>query len=185
MNTKTTFPESRAKVIQTITPEEKTEKVARAREYHKKLLKDNNAKLTDFNLKLWFFDKGIKVVAIFPGEFQKENGFYFELIDSNLDPIDPKRTIYKINPRNNYDDTYNILKSGAYAVPLEELEVVEDNTTRVDNSLYLDQNITTNLSSDNDQNISEMTIKDIAAILWKSPVSEKEWLNNLIKTIKE
>jgi hypothetical protein len=33
-----------------------------------------------------------------------------------------------------------------------------------------------------DQLVTEMTIQDFAAILWKKPVSNKQWLNDLIKT---
>jgi hypothetical protein len=36
-----------------------------------------------------------------------------------------------------------------------------------------------------DENIKHMTIKDAAAILWKRPVSEKAWLNELINQINK
>jgi len=37
------------------------------------------------------------------------------------------------------------------------------------------------LTGDDDAPISDMTIRDLLAILSKSPVSKKEWLNNLLK----
>jgi hypothetical protein len=36
--------------------------------------------------------------------------------------------------------------------------------------------------SHKDQLVTEMTIQDFAAIMWKKPVSNKQWLNDLIKT---
>ena len=40
------------------------------------------------------------------------------------------------------------------------------------------------LEEKEDAHYSELTIRDLAAILLKSPVSNKKWLNNLITTNK-
>jgi hypothetical protein len=46
-------------------------------------------------------------------------------------------------------------------------------------TLELDFDVPSTLT--NDAPISDMTIRDLAAILLKKPVSKKEWLNELIK----
>ena len=38
------------------------------------------------------------------------------------------------------------------------------------------------MDPDNDAPLNQITIRDLAAIMLKKPVSQKEWLNNLIKS---
>ncbi len=157
---------------------DKDEKIEAARQFHKKILQDYDIEPKAFNVKMAFTNKGQKIVGIFENEFKKPNGFFIELVDSNLDPIDPKRKIHKLAPRSNFADVYELLPYGSYAVPVEDLELV------VPASL---EHI--NISAEDpgkiyDDHFSKMTIKDLAAILWQSPVSDKRWLNDLIEKTK-
>lgn len=160
-----------------MTQDQKKEKVNAAREYHSSLLSEYGAEPTDFNLKLQFFDKGSKVIGVFPSEFRNKNGFFMEYADSNLDFTDPKRTVYRLAPIDNYEDVYNILKSGSYAVPIEDLEEVKAKSYKPKQDFTVNFDTLTEVK---DENISNMTITDFAAIMWMKPVSEKQWLNNLI-----
>lgn len=165
--------------VQKLTAEQKKVKVEKARTYHSTLLNDAGADPKDFTLKLMFMNKGDKVIGVFDSEFRKPNGFFLEFADGNLEPIDPKRKVYRLAPRSNYADQYHLLSSGAYAVPVEELEVVELKVAK-----ELNPKVHVNMSefaTKSDDHYSKMTISDLAAILWMKPVSEKEWLNELIK----
>lgn len=161
-----------------ITPEEKKKKIEDARLYHSTLLKDNGAKDTDFNFKLAFYNEGVNIVGIFPNEFTKKNGFFLELVNSTLDPINDQRKVYKLSPRENYEDIYKILPSGTYAVPLEDLEEVKPIIKGELNPKFIVE--TTEEKPKLDDHYSHLTIKDLAAILWQKPVSEKQWLNDLV-----
>lgn len=166
-----------------LTAEDKKRKINEARLYHSTLLQDAGASDTDFTVKLAFFDKGQKIIGVFPTEFKKPNGFFLEFVDSKLDPIDPKRTVYKLTPRDNYEDVYNLLKSGAYAVPVEELEEVKPSIIKELNPEFkIDMNA---FEEKKDDHYSKMTISDLAAILWREPVSDKPWLNSLIQSLKD
>lgn len=160
-----------------LSPEEKKEKLAQARTFHTPLLNHYGARDVDFNFKSQFTNKGFKVIALYPSELIKTNGFFIELIDSNLNPIDPKRTVYRMNAVENYEDVYEMLQTGAYAVPMEELEVVKIEEKVSAPKFEVDMG---SLNKVEDANISNMTITDFAAIMWMKPVSEKVWLNNLI-----
>lgn len=160
-----------------ISPEEKKRKIAEAREFHAELLQSHGARDMDFNLKLPWFDKGVKIVGIFPTEFIKPQGFFLEFADSKLDPMDEKRTVYKIGPIENYENIYNLLSSGSYAVPIEDLQEVK--AVKPEQAQKFKVNFDT-LEEVKDDNISNLTITDFAAIMWMKPVSTKSWLNNLI-----
>lgn len=96
----------------------------------------------------------------------------------------------------------------AFVIPLSELLYVLDNGDEINYSLYEKRKEEkknnedkepksqsslsifpdfeekelkiTDMLKPSDDAVSNMTIKDFAAILWKKPISSKEWLNNLI-----
>lgn len=167
-----------------LSPVEKKEKIQLHRDYHTALLQENNVADSDFNVKVVFSNNNIKVVGIFPSEFKKQNGFYMEFVDKNLDPTDPDRRVYRLEPRENYEDVYPLLQSGSYAVPISELtEVRVVKSEPVMPDLNIDLNLN-NINPSDDEHYSKMTIKDLAAILWQLPVSNKPWLNKLVEDVK-
>lgn len=165
-----------SRVRKVLTAEQKKKKIEDAREYYAEVLQRNGAKPIEFNVKYPFQHAGTKVVGIFPNEFLKENGFYLELVDTNLDPVENPRKIYRVPMIENYEDVYELLPKGTYAFPMEELELVEQKILAPE--FEVDTQI---LNKVKDENISNMTITDFAAIMWMKPVSEKSWLNNLIE----
>lgn len=166
-----------------LSSEERAEIINGFRQYHSPYLVASNIPLRNFNVKSVFTFEGVKVVGLFNNEFLKPEGFYFELVDSFLHPIDPKRTIYKVSYRENYEDLYQLTPKGTtYAVPLEELEVIS--LTTADNIDLEKPKMAKYIDPTLDEHHSKLTIRDIAAILWKKPVSNKEWLNQLVESNK-
>jgi len=171
-----------------LTPQEKKEKTMRIRDFHKPTLMELNVPDSNLSPKYAFKFKGMDVIGVFPSEFRRTEGFFIEFVDSYLEPVDENRRLWKLSYRENYEDIYELLPSGSYAVPLTDLEEV-----KIEKKI---PSLNFNISSSSeekriedevtDEHYSKMTITDLAAILWQKPVSKKKWLNNLImKTNQE
>lgn len=173
-------------------------KTEEAREYHQELIGDLGISKLDFGIKIPFYAKGIQVVGIFPSEFRKENGVYFELYGRDWTPLDPvNRTVYRspINPH--YDQEYEMNDIGQYVVAVEELRAINTQavaisgpsavtaggyTTSKSKSSHVEvTNGRMKVESREDAPYSEMTIRDYIAIHTGKPVSLKSWINDLIK----
>lgn len=173
----------------------KKAKLDAIRSHHRDLITDLGISPLDFNMKKSFYDKkGREVVGIFGSEFRKEKGFFFELISSDLDPIDPERKVYRVPPTASYEEEYELNPKNSYNVPLEELRVVNPYTVAITKSTdylkkvekektFKPQQVSVPLQVE-DCPYSEMTIRDYMAIHTGKPVSLKPWLNELIKTSK-
>lgn len=186
-------------ILHTMEVEEKLKykaaKLKEVRDYHTPLIQDLGISELDFNMKTQFRDDQKRlVVGIFPSEFKKTKGFYFELVDSDLNPADPSRKVYRVPPSSTFDEEYVLNAKGSYLVPLEELRVINPESAVI--SKYLNNNDTkfrptakavqeTNIqrapATMEDAPYSEMTIRDYYAIHSGKPVSAKAWLNELIK----
>lgn len=170
----------------------KAQKLKEVRDYHSELIKNLGIGYTDFNMKTQFRDQyGRIVVGIFPSEFKKIKGFYFELVDFDLIPSTSDRSVYRVPPSSSFDDEYELSSKGQYLVPLEELKVisskpvVNNTTTAEDKSIFkITQKVEESYSpTKEDAPYSDMTIRDYVAIHKGQPVSNKEWLNQLIKQL--
>jgi hypothetical protein len=172
----------------------KKSKLDAIRNYHSQLIKDLGVSPGDFNMKKAFRDKrGVEVVGIFDTEFLKDKGFYFELISSDLEPVDPERKVYRVPMNLSYKDEYEINAKLSYNVPLEELRVVNPQAVAIGKLGAI-----TNLEKFKEENspvikkvvpledlpYSEMSIRDYITIHTGRPVSLKPWLNELVKTFK-
>lgn len=165
-----------------LTPLEKTEKLANIRAYHKKLLEQYEIPEKDFNMKTVWSSSGKKVVGLFPNEFTKDKGFYMEFIDGYLEPTDPKRKVYRMPCTPNYEHVYTLSPKGTYIVPITDLEEVDAiGVDKLVEKYTFDSNKSL---EETDELIDKLTIRDLAAILWKKEVSSKSWLNQLIGGIK-
>jgi len=180
------------------------------REDNSELIRDLGISSSDFNMKTPFSDnQGRLVVGIFPSEFKKTKGFFFELIDSDLNPTDPDRKVYRVPPSQSFDDEYELNVKGSYLVPLEELRIVNRDSVAISKSSavtssdqvfkptqkaqeeyynyeksvpqYKQSSILKAPAVMEDGPYSEMTIRDYFAIHSGKPVSSKVWLNDLIK----
>lgn len=175
----------------------KAAKLKEMRDYNADFIDDLGISIYDFNMKMQFYDEqGRLVVGIFPSEFKKTKGFYFELIDSDLNPIDPERKIYRIPPSNSFEEEYELNAKGSYLVPIDEIRVVNRTSTAIVKSAIIENTyfnteekktppvIFKAPSPIEDAPYAEMTIRDYYAIQTGKPVSCKNWLNDLIKSTK-
>ena len=195
------------RIMNTMTDDEKVrykaQKIKDVRDYHSDLIKDLGISIYDFNMKTKFLDEqGRFVVGIFASEFKKGNGFFFELIDSNLNPTDPERKVYRVPPSNSFEEEYELNTKGSYLVPLDELRVVNPASVAISKTSavtasdeifkptkYESEEIKPLFNSGvqrapalmEDALYSEMTVRDYYAIHTGRPVSAKPWLNDLIK----
>lgn len=167
----------------TLSTAEKKERIKVLRLYHTALLQQYNVPDADFTVKSKFTNNSAHVIGVFPSEFKKAGGLYFEFVDKELSPVDPERKVWKLNPVENYEHTYMLLQSGSYAVPIDELEEVV--VKRVHQPLPEFNLSSISPGEKTDDHFSKMTIRDLAAILWQEPVSDKDWLNSLVIETKQ
>ena len=125
-------------------------------------------------------------IGFFLSEIKKEKDIYTEFTSIDLDPEDPTRTLYKWRYNPHFEEEYEKTEPAAnghfrYLVPVSELikiefgpEEEEVPTTFPDFDEIMDPNT--------DAPLSQMTIRDLAAIMLQKPVSQKKWLNDLIKS---
>ena len=130
--------------------------------------------------------KDEKHITFFASELERAEYYdvpknvYTEFISSEYIPEDAKRTLYKwvFNPhwRTEYDlieATESIQER--YMIPVAELRIVQQAAAQKEIKLpALDLGPT-------DEPFNMLTIRDLAAIMLKKPVSNKEWLNEIIK----
>jgi hypothetical protein len=188
----------------------KARKTAEIRNHNAEFIKDLGISIYDFNMKTPFIDQQKRlVVGIFSSEFRKPKGFFFELIDSDLNPTDPDRKIYRVPPSDSFEEEYELNSKGSYLVPLEELKVVhpqsiaiskmnaftpspsEENLFKPTMKAQLEKT-SIGLQAEavipkapapmEDAPYSDMTIRDYYAIQTGKAVSCKAWLNELIKS---
>lgn len=130
-------------------------------------------------------------VAFFTSEVVKGQDIYTEDSESENTPRDPERRLYKwrFNPR--YKEEYQKLETNGsvrYFVPVSELILVKVNSPDIkveeangkQIALELGETFTLGELSD-DVSLNDASLRDLAAVLWKKPVSKKQWLNDLIK----
>ena len=129
-----------------------------------------------------------KFMGFFKSELSKGVDIYTECVDFELNSEDPSRTLYKIKYNPFYEEEYlaEPTKSGdnRYLIPLSEMIIVEPESVKTEstNNPFPDFE-SSFLDTDTDTALAQMSVRDFAAIMWKKPVSNKKWLNELIKTI--
>ena len=174
-------------------------KLKELQEYNQDLINDLGVAKSDFNMKKAFTRNGTVVVGIFENEFKKSKGYYFELINSDIEPDDPNRTVYRLSPTQFYADEFEMDEYGKFLVPVDQLRIVNrdsaviskgSSATSSDRVLKNQVFETTTIKPPlpvnpplkvDDAPYSEMTIRDYIAIHTGKPVSTKTWINELIK----
>lgn len=132
--------------------------------------------------------KDEKHITFFASELERAEYYevpkniYTEFISSEYIPEDPKRTLYKwiFNPhwRTEYDviDATESIQE-RYMIPVSELRIVQQPVAQIKKDIKLPS---LDLGP-TDEPFNMLTIRDLAAIMLKKPVSNKEWLNEIIK----
>jgi hypothetical protein len=127
-----------------------------------------------------------QVVSFFEQDFAKGKDIYTHFVSKGYDSEDPQNRLWKLtyNPyfateykkSEPHPETGNI----RYIVPVDELELInEDFIAKTTGKVEF--NIDDEIPNPNeDPLIEDMTIRDLAAILLKKPVSRKKWLNEIV-----
>jgi hypothetical protein len=121
-------------------------------------------------------------VSFFPSELKRGYDIYTEFVSREYEAEDPERTLWKWRFNPHWEDEYECTNDvqPRYLLPVKELiKVTAPKKTEVAQQKDIFEEGF--LTGDDDAPISDMTIRDLLAILSKSPVSKKEWLNNLLK----
>lgn len=171
------------------------------REFHKQTLAEMNAPETSLDGKVAFMYNSRRVVTAFGNQMNREpHGYFFEITDNQNNPIDQKRTLYWIRPNANYSEEfeeqteknaslgYVTSETKMYYLPLDEAIPVTKGTKAAaaimsEKNFDLDKIDTT--VPEEDMDLSRMTILDQLAITQLEPVSNKKFLNDKIKAIKQ
>jgi hypothetical protein len=127
-----------------------------------------------------------QVVSFFEQDFAKGKDIYTHFVSKGYDSEDPQNRLWKwtYNPyyateykkSDPHPDTGNF----RFIVPVDELELIDDKFFKEDDKLD-EFDIEDAIPNPNeDPLIEQMTIRDLAAILLKQPVSRKKWLNEIV-----
>lgn len=160
------------------------EQVVEFRKFHEENFKKLGLENPEYCFKMVHVESGGKAgdpkyIDLYTGEITKGKDIYMELGGRNKDAeggdfviTDEKRTLYVWRYNPNWATYYKDKGNGAYLIPEEELIEVKYPATSFDRDTEDD---------DQDCPMSDMTLRDYAAITLNKPVSNKPWLNNLIK----
>lgn len=179
-------------MIETVAkPESNREKIKKLREYHQPTF--DSLKLTDaiYFPKMFYrpYGKTDLHVAFFASEINKGEDVYIEPASKDLIPDDLLgRPLFKwkFNPHfeAEYDRTEPNPVTGhvRFLIPVEEFVTIEKVSVKPPATKKVKQEtIDFDLADANeDLPLDQLTLRDLAAILLKKPVSKKEWLNKLI-----
>lgn len=163
--------------------EDRKEKIKRLREFHQKTLDDIGESGAVFIPKMAYKPTGKteKYIGFFANEIDKGENVFVEFCSKELNPEDPERTLYKwiFNPHfEEYEKTGGPTAT-RFLIPTAELIIVkgyplEENKEGLSIKIDLPD-------PDLDLPLDQITIRDLAAIMLRSPVSRKTWLNQIIK----
>jgi hypothetical protein len=128
--------------------------------------------------------KSEKFISFFPSQLKKVTDIYTEFTNKDLKPDDPGRTLYKWRFNPHWSDEYEAVEiegstDHRYLIPVAELIPVVIPSSKSEAVAFDD--FADIMDPDQDCPIDQMTIRDLAAILLKKPVSKKKWLNDLVK----
>lgn len=181
---------------------EKRARLTQMKEYHQPTFDRLGIKLPKFIPKWAYVPNGKEElhVAFFENELNHGADTYTEFADRDYMLQNPdKRELYKLRYNPHYATEYERLPAATegnndrFLVPISELILIKSSSQQAeitfeepeldDSALKTEQDFgLPNPSTDSP--FSQMTIRDVAAILWKRPVSQKDWLNKLIKETK-
>jgi hypothetical protein len=169
----------------TVNRQEKTEELLQHHTWKFKMIQEENPL---FIPKCAYIPKGMSEqhIGFFQSEVKKGMDIYTEFTSIDLDPEDPKRVLYKWRFNPHYEEEYAKTEPAAnwhyrYLVPVSEIMKIEfEQETPTQNSLF--PNFDAIIDPDQDAPLNNITLRDLAAIILQKPVSQKQWLNEIIKS---
>ena len=125
-------------------------------------------------------DKNELYLSFFPSELKRGYDIYTEFVSREYEPEDQERTLWKWRFNPHWEEEYEATKDlqPRYLIPVSELIKVNAPKKPVATQADFFEGGFDGLD---DSPISELTIRDLAAILLREPVSKKTWLNDLVK----
>jgi hypothetical protein len=160
------------------------EKVKLLREFHQaELDKINPAAIFLPKMAYRPYGKTEKHIAFFESEINKGEDVYVEFCSREDVPEDVNRTLYKWRFNPHYEEEYEKTEPNPstghcrYLVPVEELTVIRDYGVKIEQP---DISFDAPVLNGDDMDLTSATLRDLAAILLKKPVSNKKWLNDII-----
>jgi len=132
-----------------------------------------------------------KVVSFFEQDLRKRQDVYTHFVSKGYESEDPENRLWKWTFNPNYDEEYK--KSDPhpdtghirYIVPITELELIDDNYFKKDSEPELFDIDEVIPDPNQDLPLDQLTIRDLAAMMLKKPVSRKQWLNDIITNKKK
>lgn len=174
-------------------PEDRRTKTAELRKAHQEYFDKTGIGSAKFVPKLAYRPPGKDelFVGYFPNELRGGEDIYTEFTSRDLDIEDPERTLYRWRYNAHWEEEYQKTEPGPsgsfrYLVPVSELIKVQKQVDAPKAEPVKKSGIRTNMEfdlmdPDTDAPFDQLTIRDLAAILLKKPVSNKDWLNKLIQ----
>jgi hypothetical protein len=158
----------------------KKEKVAALFRKHAKLLESLGVVNPHYVPKMVF---GTPLVTnFFPSELRDGKDVYTEKVSKDYRSEDESRTLYKLPHNPNWNKgpdnggyatkPFGHTDDVMYIIPFSEFQPIVEKEAEYDFGIG---------DPDEDPPLSELTIRDIAAILLEKPCSRKPWLNKIIK----
>lgn len=175
-------------------PKKSTKQIIDAlRTHHQEVFNELGVSNALFFPKMAYVPKGgtEKVISFFPSEISRGQDIYTEFVSRDYNSEDPDRKLWmwKHNPfyETEYEtsDPHPVTGDVRYLIPVEELVCVSEPEDEVpwkedDEPTSLDFSKTLPDADLGDIPLSEMTMRDYAAIHLNKPVSRKKWLNDII-----
>jgi len=135
--------------------------------------------------------KSEKYISFFPSELQQGRDIYTEMVDRDYNSEDPSRTLYRWDYNMFWETDYEMTDSQPprYLIPVSELKKVNTFTSREPQPNPSKKDKVTTLFSNQEADLLEdcplekITLRDIAALISWQPVSNKKFLNDLIKSV--
>jgi hypothetical protein len=170
-------------------PEDRRAKTAELRKAHQEYFEKVGLGVAKFIPKLAYKPPGKDelFVGFFPNELRGGEDVYTEFTGRNLEIEDPERNLYKWRYNAHWEEEYEKTEPTAtgsfrYLIPVSELIKVQKNQQKEESKPAIRTNVEFDLMDpDTDAPFDQLTIRDLAAILLKKPVSNKGWLNKLIQ----
>lgn len=161
------------------TPNERKAKTAELLKTHAALFERLGVEDPNFIPKMAHHVSGLQGIHVGFFDNELEQGdLYIEKVSKQLEPEDPDRTLYKLKYNKFWKEEFTPsdvkpTSSTRYFVPMSDFEVVTLDVLK-------ETDITIPNDPDSDLPLDQMTMRDYAAIQMQKPISNKQWLNDLI-----
>lgn len=160
----------------------------------------NYIKETNYNVKVIFSQNKELVTKLFENEIIKGD-FYCEFVNTDESFFHSERKLYKYIPRRDFEKRYKQATSrdDLYIVPISDFELVatqssaflfgevrsSSKSSKNTSSDYIPKengkSIDDSIGGAVDNTLLQITIRDLFAIIHKTPISNNEEINNLIR----